>query len=92
VGNINIVDGLVGILGCEVSSLPLKYLGIPLGASFKAKSIWDSVIEKIEHRLAGWKMMYLSMGGKTALIKSTLPICLCTSCLFSLSLQVLPII
>jgi len=53
VGNINIVDGLVGILGCEVSSLPLKYLGIPLGASFKAKSIWDSVIEKIERCLAG---------------------------------------
>jgi hypothetical protein len=34
--------------GCGVSSLPLKYLGLPLGASFKAKSIWDGVIEKIE--------------------------------------------
>lgn len=35
-GNVINVDGLVGILGCGVSTLPLKYLGLPLGASFKA--------------------------------------------------------
>jgi len=29
-----------------ISSLPMKYLGLPLGASFKAKSIWDDIIEK----------------------------------------------
>jgi hypothetical protein len=50
VGNVENVDGLAGILGCRVSSLPLKYLGLPLGASYKAKSIWDGVIEKIERR------------------------------------------
>ena len=33
-----------------------------MGASFKAKSIWDGIIEKIERRLAKWKMMYLSSG------------------------------
>jgi hypothetical protein len=32
----------------------------------------DDVIEKIECCLAGWKMMYLSKGGKITLIKSTL--------------------
>jgi hypothetical protein len=48
----------------------LKYLGLPLGVSFKAKSFWDGVIEKIECRLAGWKMMYLPKGGKITLIKS----------------------
>jgi hypothetical protein len=53
VGNANNVDGLIGILGCGVYFLPLKYLGLPLGASFKAKSIWEGVIENIEHRLAG---------------------------------------
>jgi hypothetical protein len=42
------VDGLVGILGCGVFSLTLKYLGLPLGASFKAKSIWDGGVGKIE--------------------------------------------
>jgi hypothetical protein len=39
VGCVDNVDGLASILGSGVSSLPLKYLGLPLGASFKAKSI-----------------------------------------------------
>jgi hypothetical protein len=52
VGNIDNVDGLANILGYGVPSLPLKCLGLLLGASYKAKSIWDDVIEKIEHHLA----------------------------------------
>jgi hypothetical protein len=51
VGYVNNVDGLVGLLVCKVSSLPLKYLDLSLGASFKTKFIWDGVIEKIERRL-----------------------------------------
>jgi hypothetical protein len=49
--NVDNVDGLASILGCGVSSLPLKYLGLslPLRVSYKAKYVWDSVIEKIEH-------------------------------------------
>jgi hypothetical protein len=39
VGIVDNMSELAGILGCETSSLPLKYLGIPLGASYKAKSI-----------------------------------------------------
>jgi hypothetical protein len=54
------VEGLASILGCVVSSLPLKYLGIPLGALFKEKSIWNGIIEKMERCLAGWKRLYLS--------------------------------
>jgi hypothetical protein len=72
VGNVVDVEGLADILGCGVSSLPLKYLGLPLGACFKAKPIWNGVVEKIERRLASWKRMYLSKGGRITLIKSTL--------------------
>jgi hypothetical protein len=32
---------------------PLKYLGIPLGASYKAKSIWDGIVEKMERQSVG---------------------------------------
>jgi hypothetical protein len=41
-------------------------------ASYKAMSIWDDVIEKIERLLASWKMMYLSKGSRITLINSTL--------------------
>jgi hypothetical protein len=72
VGDVDNMDELAGIMGCGVSSLPLKYLGLSLGAPFKAKSIWDDVVGKIERRLASWKRMYLSKGGIVTLIKSTL--------------------
>lgn len=62
---------LARILGCGVSSLSVKYLGLSLEASYKAKHIWDSVIDKVENRLANWKILYLSKGGKVTLIKST---------------------
>ena len=50
-GNIDNVNGLACTLDRGVSSLPLKYLGLPLGASYKAKHIWDGVITKLEHHL-----------------------------------------
>jgi hypothetical protein len=59
VGDVTNVEGMGNILGCRVFPLPMKYLDLHLGALFKAKSIWDDIIEKIEHCLAGWKMMYL---------------------------------
>jgi hypothetical protein len=72
VGNLPNVDGLACIMGCRVSSLPLKCLGLLLGAPFKAKFIWDTILEKMERRLVGWKMLYISKGGRITLIKSTL--------------------
>jgi len=51
VSNVDNVDVLGGILCCRVSCLPSQYLGLPLGASSKAKSIWDGYIEKIERQL-----------------------------------------
>jgi len=54
------------------SSLPIEYLGMPLGACYKAMSIWDDTVVKMERHLASWKMLYLSKGGRVTLIKSTL--------------------
>ena len=40
VGSLDDVDQLTGHLGCGISDFPLKYLGLPLGASFKLKAMW----------------------------------------------------
>ena len=45
---------------------------MPLWASHKSPTIWNPILEKIERKLAGWKRMYLSKGGRLTLIKSTL--------------------
>jgi hypothetical protein len=71
-GNVDQVGRLAGILGCGVASLLVKYLGLPLGDSYKSTHIWDGVIEKIEHRLTSWKRSYLSKGGRVTFIKRTL--------------------
>jgi hypothetical protein len=39
VGSRGEVDQLASVLGCGSSDLPLKYLGLPLGASFKLKAM-----------------------------------------------------
>jgi hypothetical protein len=39
VGKMDDVGGLAGILGCRVSSLPMKYIGLPLGLHLKQNQL-----------------------------------------------------
>lgn len=71
IGTVANIESMAGILGCRISSLPMKYLGLPLGAPYKSCSIWNAIIEKME-KLVGWKKLYLSKGSNLTLIKSTL--------------------
>ena len=72
VGEVNNLNALANILQCRVGSLPMKYLGMLLGTSFKTASIWNPILEKMEKKLSGWKRLYLSKGGRLILLKSTL--------------------
>ena len=40
VGEVNNLEMFIDILGCQQSFLPMKYLGLPLRAGFKEKSIY----------------------------------------------------
>ena len=55
----NLYD-LAGILQCRVDNLPMNNLGMPLGAQFKATSIWNPILEKMEKKLLSLKQLYLS--------------------------------
>ena len=37
--------------GLLVSKLPMTYLGLPAGSTFKEKAVWNSLLEKMEQRL-----------------------------------------
>ena len=71
VGEVNNLAALASILHCRVGSLPMKYLGMPLGSSFKMALIWNPILEKMEKRLSRQKHLYLSKGGRLTLLRST---------------------
>ncbi|XP_065636435.1 uncharacterized protein LOC136070423 [Quercus suber] len=66
------IQSLANILQCRVDSLPMIYLGMPLGTLYKITSIWNPILEKMEKKLSSWKHLYLSKGGRLTLLKSTL--------------------
>jgi len=41
VGQVDIVQILAGVLCCKITSFSITYLGLPLGAKFKEKALWD---------------------------------------------------
>ena len=72
VGEVGNLHALACVLCCRVGSLPMNYLGMPLGAHYKDPLIWNSIQEKMERRLFGWKQLYMSKRGSLTLLKSTL--------------------
>uniref|UniRef100_A0A2N9I574 Reverse transcriptase domain-containing protein n=1 Tax=Fagus sylvatica TaxID=28930 RepID=A0A2N9I574_FAGSY len=67
VGMVHGIHDLAQVIGGQITTLPMKYLGLPLGARYKSKEIWNPILEKMERHLAGWKRLYLSKGENTAL-------------------------
>ena len=66
------IQSLANIFQCRVGSLPMIYLGMPLGTLYKTTSIWNPILKMMEKKLSDWKQLYLSKGGRLTLLKSTL--------------------
>ena len=72
VGRVDDAEALVAELGCKVGSLSASYLGLLLGAPHNSIAVWDPIEERFPKRLALWKRQFISKGGRTTLIRSTL--------------------
>ena len=53
IGEIPNIHHLASFFHCGISALPSIYLGLPLGASFKSKAVWDPGVERFQKRLVG---------------------------------------
>lgn len=54
----------IQILGCQTTSLPLNYLGLPLTINRPGREAYLPLIEKFQQKLEGWKGRLLSRGGR----------------------------
>ncbi|GJS68653.1 RNA-directed DNA polymerase, eukaryota, reverse transcriptase zinc-binding domain protein [Tanacetum coccineum] len=68
----NDVTSMANIIGCGAASLPMKYLGVPVGCNMSRCSNWNTIIKKFSSKLSSWKARLLSVGGRLSLIKSVL--------------------
>lgn len=47
VGEVGHLSTSAAILGCKVSHLPVSYLGLPFRVPYKAKGVWDGMLERV---------------------------------------------
>ncbi|XP_023924804.1 uncharacterized protein LOC112036228 [Quercus suber] len=55
IGEVCNIQSLANILQCRVGSLPMIYLGMPLGTLYKTPSLWNPILERMDKKLSGWK-------------------------------------
>ncbi|XP_016168363.1 uncharacterized protein LOC107610897 [Arachis ipaensis] len=66
------IDHACRLLGCQQAALPVRYLGISLGANPRLVKTWKPIIDKVEQKLSLWKAKVLNKLGKLVLIKPVL--------------------
>lgn len=59
-------------LGCQLSSLPITYLGVKLHQKRLTFHDWQPLITKIEKKLQTWKGSLLSLCGRIILLNSVI--------------------
>jgi len=59
-------------VNCKISTLPITYLGLPVGGDFRRLNFREPVLVHIKSRLSSWKSKHLYFGGRLVLLKSIL--------------------
>ncbi|GKF97997.1 hypothetical protein Tco_0293818, partial [Tanacetum coccineum] len=62
------ISNMDSILGYGAATLPLKYLGVPVGCNMARCSNWEAIFQKISSKLTLWNAMLLFTGGRLSLI------------------------
>jgi len=60
------------LFGCGVGKFPFRYLGLPMHTRKLSNKDWQTIENRIEKKLSGWKGKLLSVGGRLVLINSVL--------------------
>ena len=56
----------------RVGLLPKKYLGIPFFAGRNKAELWDTLIEKCQKKMEGWKGRWLSSVGRILMLQTVI--------------------
>lgn len=65
-------DSYSQMFTCQIGRLPMKYLGVPIDQVRIHNKDWKPVEEKIEKKLGCWQGKLLAIGGRVALINSSI--------------------
>ena len=60
------------LFGCGVGKFPFRYLGLPMHTRKLSNKDWQTIENRIEKKLSGWKGKLLSVGGRLVLLNSVL--------------------
>ncbi|KAJ1690962.1 hypothetical protein LUZ63_015117 [Rhynchospora breviuscula] len=63
---------IISVLQVNNTALPLIYLGLPLTLRRPDRLAYQSIIDKLQRKLAGWKSSLLSRAGRVVLASSVL--------------------
>lgn len=63
---------MANILGFQLGSFPINYLGASIGTNPKRKLFWKPLIEKVDRKLAGWKSSSLNQARRKVVVKACL--------------------
>lgn len=60
------------MMNCELDSIPMKYLGMPISSRALSMVDFDPLVQKVSGRVEPWQGKLLALGGRLVLINDCL--------------------